>query len=75
MAAKFKKETTKSAKFAEGGNGHMFGKQKVGPQTPGVTDTAVRAASDNKFASGGKGKMFGYAGVVSARSGTTSPSR
>ena len=70
MAAKFTKETTKSAKFAEGGNGHMFGPQKVAPQKPGVTEKDASGAG-GKFAEGGKGKMFGYTGVQPLQSGRT----
>jgi hypothetical protein len=73
MAAKFTKETTKSAKFAEGGNGHMFGAQKAGEQKPGTTDKGNSGSgSGDKFASGGKGKMFGYTGVQPLQSGRTS---
>ena len=72
MAATFTKETTKSAKFAEGGNGHMFGPQKAGEQKPGVTQKDAGTGSGDKFAKGGSGKMFGYSGSMPARSGITS---
>ena len=72
MAAKVTKETTKSATFAEGGNGHMFGPQKAGEQKPGETAHDAGAGSGDKFASGGKGKMFGYSPSAPARAGITS---
>jgi hypothetical protein len=73
MAAKFTKETTKSAKFAEGGNGHMFGKQAAGVQKPGVTETDPKGGAPGaKFAVGGSGKMYGYSPSLSQRSGITS---
>lgn len=71
MAAQ-KKETTKSAKFAEGGNGHMFGKQQAGEQKPAVTQTDSGAGSGDKFACGGSGKMHGYSPSMPARAGITS---
>jgi hypothetical protein len=73
MAA-FKKETTKSAKFAEGGHGnHMFGEQAAGSQKPGETSHDVGGGAPGaKFAEGGKGKMFGYAGSMPAQAGITS---
>jgi hypothetical protein len=72
MAAKFTKETTKSAKFAEGGNSHMFGKQAAGPQTPGVTDTEAKGGAPGaKFAAGGSRKMYGYSPSLPARAGIT----
>jgi hypothetical protein len=68
--AKVKKETSKSATFAKGGNTHMFGKQAAGKQKPG--DTAHDTSGDGgKFAAGGKGKMFGYSPSVPATPGWT----
>jgi hypothetical protein len=73
MAAKVTKETTKSAKFAEGGKTHMFGEQAAGEQKPGVTEhDAEGGAPGDKFACGGKGKMFGYSPSAPARAGITS---
>lgn len=71
MAA-FLKKSPKSADFAEGGNTHMFGPQKVGEQKAGVTETADAGGTGDKFASGGKNKMFGYAGAQAAQAGKTS---
>ena len=72
MAAKVTKETTKSAKFAEGGNTHMFGAQKAGEQAPATTAHDAGAGSGDKFAKGGSGKMFGYSPSAPARAGITS---
>lgn len=72
MAAKFTKETTKSAKFAEGGKTHMFGPQKAGEQKPGETAHDAGSGSGDKYACGGKTKMFGFAGSQPARAGITS---
>jgi hypothetical protein len=72
MAAKVTKETTKSAKFAEGGNGHMFGPQKAGEQKPGVTQHDAGNGSGDKFACGGSTRMHGYSPSVPARAGITS---
>ncbi len=73
MAAKVTKETTKSAKFAEGGNTHMFGAQAAGEQKAGVTEhDASGGAPGDKYACGGKAKMFGYSPSMPARSGITS---
>lgn len=70
--AKQKKETTKSAKFAQGGSGHMFGPQAAGEQKPGDTAHDV-GGSGGKFAQGGSGKMFGYSPSNTAQAGITSP--
>jgi hypothetical protein len=81
MGAPQKKETTRSAKFAEGGHSnHMFGtgdrtttagSEQAGEQKPAGTahDTS---GGGGKFANGGSTKMFGYAGSVPAQSGITS---
>lgn len=71
MAA-FLKKTAKSADFAEGGNTHMFGPQKVGKQQAGVTETSDAGGTGDKFAKGGSSKMFGYAGSQAAEAGKTS---
>lgn len=73
MAA-FKKETTKSVKFAEGGHSnHMFGAQSAGSQNPADTAHDVKGGAPGaKFAEGGKSKMFGFAGSVAAQAGITS---
>lgn len=70
--ANIKKETTKNAKFAEGGNTHMFGPQKAGQQASGETAHDAGKYSGDKFACGGSGKMFGFAGSQPAKSGITS---
>jgi hypothetical protein len=67
-----RKETEKSAKFAEGGKTHMFGAQKAGEEKPGTTAHDVGSGGSDKFASGGKGKMFGYTGALPAQAGKTS---
>lgn len=70
MAA-FTKKTETNKEFAQGGNDHMFGAQKAGPQKP--ADTAHDTKGDGgKFAAGGSGKMFGYTGSEPAKSGITS---
>ena len=69
--AKSKVESAKSATFAEGGNTHMFGPQKVGEQKPGKTSHDV-GDGGAKFASGGGGKMFGYTASQTAKAGITS---
>lgn len=71
MAAKARKESSHSAKFAEGGNTPMFGPQKAGAEKAGVTSHEV-SGDGGKFASGGSGKMFGYQGSVPAKPGCTS---
>lgn len=43
---------------AKGGSGHMFGRQKVGTKTPGVTGKSDKNGG-GKFGKGGSGKMFG----------------
>lgn len=70
--AEFTKKSAHNVEFAKGGNGHMFGPQKVGAQESGVTETDSGAGSGDKFAKGGSGKMFGYAGSQPAQAGKTS---
>jgi len=69
--AKSKVESAKSAKFAEGGDTHMFGPQKAGKQKPAETAHDV-SDGGSKFASGGGGKMFGYTASQTAKAGITS---
>lgn len=69
--AKQKKETSRSADFAKGGNGHMFGPQKAGQQASGTTAHDAGAYSQDKFACGGSTKMFGFQGAVPAKAGQT----
>ena len=56
--SKIKKSADNPGFFAQGGKGHMFGKQRASQQGPGITSHDPQG-SDQKFASGGKGKMFG----------------
>lgn len=72
MAAKVKKETEKSAKFAVGGKTHMFGEQEAGEMEPGETGKNDDSGPGDKYATGGKTKMFGFSGSLPARSGITS---
>ena len=72
MAAKVTKETTKSAKFAEGGNTHMFGEQEAGKVPSGETGKPDQRGPGDKFAKGGSNKMFGYSPSLPARAGCTS---
>lgn len=73
MAAKFKKETRKSAKFAEGGHqNHMFGEQAAGPMDAGETGKPDEHGPGQKFASGGHTHMFGFSPSEPARAGITS---
>lgn len=69
--ADFLKKNEKSADFAKGGNGHMFGEQEAGSMPSGTTDKGDQSGPGEKFAKGGSGKMFGYAGSQPARSGIT----
>ena len=51
--AKGKVMKSSSTPFVKGGSGHMFGKQTVGPKTPGVTGKADKggaAASSSRAA-------------------------
>lgn len=54
---KSKQMSSKSAAFAKGGSGKMFGKQSTGTQKPG--QTASKGRSGGKFAKGGSGHMVG----------------
>ena len=69
MAEKSKVESSHDVEFAEGGDGHMFGPQKAGPDKPG--NTGKDPGTGAKFAAGGKGKMFGYTPSQDAKSGQT----
>lgn len=65
------KETQRDVTFAKGGDTHMFGPQKAGPQDDATTahDTS---GDGGKFAKGGSGKMFGYTPSMPAQAGKTS---
>jgi len=67
-----KKEAQHDVTFAEGGDGHMFGKQAAGPDKPGNTGKDPSSAPGPKFAEGGNGKMFGFSGAQSQQPGRTS---
>ena len=67
-----KEKSSKSAAFAKGGSGKMFGQQGAKPAKPGHVQTS-QAGKGDKFAKGGKGKMFGFSPSVPKKSGTTSP--
>lgn len=69
MAA-FTKKTETNKEFAKGGDGHMFGAQKAGPEAPATTAHDTKG-DGGKFASGGSGKMFGFRPSNSAKSGQT----
>jgi hypothetical protein len=66
-----KKEGQHNVEFAEGGDGHMFGKQAAGPDKPGNTGKDPTGAPGAKFASGGSGKMFGFNPSQPATAGQT----
>jgi len=74
MAETVKKETERSAKFAEGGHSnHMFGPQDANEQKPGVTEHDTEGSAPGpKYAEGGKGKMFGFSPSHPATAGITS---
>ena len=69
-------EKTHNAKFAEGGDTHMFGEQEAGSRTSGDKSPSTGKPDDagpgDKFAKGGSTKMFGFQGSVPARDGITS---
>ena len=69
--AKSKVESAKNVQFAEGGDTHMFGPQKVGEQKAATTAHDVTDGGA-KFASGGSNKMFGYTASQTAKAGITS---
>lgn len=62
--------STKSMPAVHGGAGHMFGKQKAGNRSPGVTGKKDSGGS-GKFAKGGSGHMFGKQTAGARRSGVT----
>jgi len=66
------KEAQHNVTFAEGGDGHMFGKQSAGPDKPGNTGKDTSAAPGPKFAAGGSSKMFGFNGSQAQQAGRTS---
>lgn len=73
MANSPRKEKSRGADFAKGGNTPMFGAQAAGPEKPGTTAHDTKGGAPGaKFAQGGKGKMFGFAGAQSAQPGKTS---
>lgn len=55
---------------AHGGAGHMFGKQKVGTRSPGVTGKKD-SGGGGKFGKGGAGHMIGKQSAGPRRSGVT----
>lgn len=67
-----KVESKKTAVFAKGGSGKMFGKQHAGPQKPEVSGKATKG-DGGKFAKGGSGKMFGFRKTAPAKAGQSSP--
>jgi hypothetical protein len=69
-AMKSKQKSSKSAAFAKGGSGKMFGKMSTGTQKPAQTAQAGRGGG--KFAKGGGGKMFGKQPANSQKSGRSS---
>lgn len=70
MANTPRKEKSRGADFAKGGNTPMFGAQKAGPEAPGTT--AHKTTGDGgKFATGGSGKMFGFRPASPAKAGQT----
>lgn len=71
MAKKSKVESEKKATFAEGGDTHMFGPQKAGPQKPADTAHDTSGAG-GQYAKGGSNKMFGYTASQTAKAGITS---
>lgn len=62
---KNKQKSSKSAVFAKGGGGKMFGKQSAGTQKPG--GTSQKGSGGGKFAKGGSTKMFGKQSVKPAK--------
>jgi hypothetical protein len=55
--------------FAQGGKGHMFGRQYAGPAIPGQSATSTAAGP--KWAEGGKTHMFGKGHADKAPSGVS----
>jgi hypothetical protein len=68
--AKSKEMSSRSASFAKGGKGKMFGKQHTGTQKPGQTATKA-TSKGGKFAKGGSGHMFGKQSANPRRPGVT----
>lgn len=62
---KSKQLSSKSAVFAKGGSGKMFGKMSTGTQKP--SQTASMGRGGGKFAKGGNTKMFGKQSAKSAK--------
>ena len=71
MAA-FTKKTEKSATFAKGGSGKMFGPQQAEPAKAGQTGDPGATGKGAEFAKGGSTKMHGFAGAQPQRAGITS---
>lgn len=68
--AKSKELSSKSASFAKGGSGKMFGQMKTGTQKPG--QSAQMGRGSGKFAQGGpSGKVGNQRPSVSAKPGVT----
>jgi hypothetical protein len=70
MKTKSKMKSSKSATFAKGGSGKMFGKMSTGTQKPG--QSADMGRGGGKFAKGGGGKMFGKQPAKPQKSGRSS---
>ena len=70
VAPKVTKEGQHNVEFAEGGDGHMFGPQKAGPDKPGNTGKDG-GGGGGKFAKGGTGKMFGFSPSMDVKAGQT----
>lgn len=70
MKTKSKMKSSKSAAFAKGGNGKMFGKMSTGTQKSG--QTAQMGRGGGKFAKGGGSKMLGKQPAKPQKSGRSS---
>lgn len=62
--------STKTLAPVRGGPGHMFGKQKAGDRSPGVTGKKD-SGGGGKFGKGGPGHMVGKQTANARRSGVT----
>ena len=68
--ANSKVKKSSSPAFVKGGSGHMFGKQSVGPKSPGTTGK-VQSGSGGKWGKGGSTHMFGKQSAGPRRPGVT----
>lgn len=68
MATKVR--SSKAPAFAQGGKGHMFGKQSAGPKSPDHVGKA-QSGSGGKWAVGGSGHMFGKQSASPAKPGSS----